>query len=96
MSRERGANSSAQYVWRKEEWALEIENGESWERSNVSVNRVSGRGSGGGGGGRAYKVFQRTMIENFQNKEKDINIQTPKLEDLQNTNTEQANSQEEA
>lgn len=49
-----------------------------------------------GGGDRAYKVFQRTMIENFQNTEKDINIQAPKLEDLQNTNTEQANSQEEA
>lgn len=49
-----------------------------------------------GGGDRAYKVFQRTMIENFQNTEKDINIQTPKLDDLQNTNTEQMNSQEEA
>lgn len=96
MSRERGANSSAQYVWRKEEWALGIENGESLERSNVSVNRVPGWGSGGGGGDRAYKVFKRTMIENFQNIEKEINIQTPKLEDLQNTNTEQANSQEEA
>lgn len=94
MSRERGANSSAQYVWRKEEWALGIENGESLERSNVSVNRVPGQGSGGGD--RAYKVFQRTMIESFQNTEKEINIQTPKLEDLQNTNTEQANSQEEA
>lgn len=94
MSRERGANSSAQYVWRKEEWAPGIENGESLERSNVSVNRVPGRGSGGGD--RAYKVFQRTMIESFQNTEKEINIQTPKLEDLQNTNTEQANSQEEA
>lgn len=58
------------------------------------VSTVFQEGGGGVGGGKAYKVFQWTVVENVQNMEKDINVQTPKLDELQNT--EQTNPQEDA